>query len=62
MTIKVTVAHAQPGYPTSIEVRTLQSGELGVPQEIKPGASAEFWVHSGQKLLVSELDTTVSEG
>lgn len=58
MTIKVIISHDQPTDTRAIVVQyTDVKGcpTKAPPQDIQPGESAIFWVHSGQSLAVAEV-------
>lgn len=65
MTLKVTIAHANPGYPKRAKVTPLDSAgvPMGSPDHIEAyakivadGESVDFYVHNGCTLKVEEID------
>ncbi len=58
MTLRVRITHDQPEYPADLAVMLTDakgSPSAGPNQVIRPGESADFYVHSNQRVVVIEL-------
>ena len=54
MTTKVTV-HALDGWPVDVTPVAINGSLVGAKQRVPKGETREFYVHSGQDLLVHEV-------